>query len=104
MQQRFQAAAASGSTTVTTYDFDTVEFSILEPFGVQSGLSLGLDATGTATHTTYDAAGNVTATESEPFANQFVMRRATGDRWLNVAVLPGKGGAAGASPSASPAP
>ena len=104
MQQRFQAAAASGSTTVTSYDFDTVEFSILEPFGVQSGLSLGLDATGTATHTTYDAAGNVTATESEPFANQFVMRRATGDRWLNVAVLPGKGGAAGASPSASPAP
>jgi Na+-translocating ferredoxin:NAD+ oxidoreductase RnfD subunit len=104
MQQRSQAAAASGSTTVTTYDFDTVEFSILEPFGVQSGLSLGLDATGTATHTTYDAAGNVTATVSEPFANQFVMRRATGDRWLNVAVLPGKGGAAGASPSASPAP
>ena len=103
MQQRFQAAAASGSTTVTSYDFDTVEFSILEPFGVQSGLSLGLDATGTATQTTYDAAGNVTATESEPFANQFVMRRATGDRWLNVAVLPGKGGAAGASPSASPA-
>jgi Na+-translocating ferredoxin:NAD+ oxidoreductase RnfD subunit len=104
MQQRFEAAAASGSTTVTTYDFDTVEFSILEPFGVQSGLSLGLDATGTATHTTYDAAGNVTATESEPFANQFVMRRATGDRWLNVAVLPGKSQAPGSSPSASPAP
>jgi hypothetical protein len=105
MQRRYRDAVASGSTTVTTYDFDAVQFSIIQPFGVQSGLSLGLDATGTATHTTYDAAGNVTATASEPFANLFVIRRATGGRWLNVAVLPPKADAPAApSPGASPAP
>ncbi len=105
MQGRYRDAVASGSTTVTTYDFDAVQFSIIQPFGVQSGLSLGLDATGTATHTTYDANGNVTATASEPFANLFVIRRATGGRWLNVAVLPPKVDAAAApSPGTSPAP
>ena len=36
---------------------------------------------------TYDAAGNLQARASSPFAKTFVMRRATGDRWLNVAVL-----------------
>ena len=105
MQGRYRDAVASGATTVTTYDFDAVQFSIIQPFGVQSGLSLGLDATGTATHTTYDAAGNVTATAGEPFANLFVIRRATGGRWLNVAVLPPKADAAAPpSPGASPAP
>ena len=105
MQGRYRDAVASGATTVTTYDFDAVQFSIIQPFGVQSGLSLGLDATGTATHRTYDAAGNVTATAGEPFANLFVIRRATGGRWLNVAVLPPKADAAAPpSPGASPAP
>jgi Na+-translocating ferredoxin:NAD+ oxidoreductase RnfD subunit len=104
MQGRFRDAAASGTTTVTSYDFDTVEFSIIQPFGVQSGLSLGLDATGTATHRTYDASGTLTATETEPFANLFVIRRATGGRWLNVAVLPARAADPGASPEVSPAP
>ena len=62
--------------------------SLIEPFGVQSGLSLGLDATGTVTTETYDDAGTLTSTETEPFDLTFVMRRATGDRWLNVGVLP----------------
>jgi hypothetical protein len=36
----------------------------------------------------YDAEGNLEGSEPSPFAQMFVMRRATGDRWLNVAVLP----------------
>jgi hypothetical protein len=40
------------------------------------------------TKETYDDAGHVSARESAPFATTFVVRRATGGRWLNVAVLP----------------
>ncbi len=63
--------------------------SIRRPFGLQTGLSLGLDSTGTMTEETYDAAGNLQSTETKPFDLTFVVRRATGSRWLNVAVLPG---------------
>jgi hypothetical protein len=62
--------------------------SLIEPFGVQTGLSLGLDASGTMTEETYDAAGNLVDSREAPFAQTFVMRRATGDRWLNIGVLP----------------
>ena len=45
---------------------------------------------------TYDAAGDLVARTDRPFDLTFVMRRATGARWLNVAVLPaGAGRAAG---------
>ncbi len=37
---------------------------------------------------TYDAAGHLQDRDVGPFAKTFVMRRATGARWLNVAVLP----------------
>ena len=40
---------------------------------------------------TYDRDGTITSTDTEPFDLTFVMRRATGDRWLNVAVLPSGG-------------
>jgi hypothetical protein len=40
------------------------------------------------TEETYDAAGNLQATQTKPFALTFAMRRALGDRWLNVGVLP----------------
>jgi hypothetical protein len=88
MQERLRAAAASGSTTITSYRFDAVTMSILKPFGQQSGLSVGLDSVGTATEETYDASGALVARHSAPFASMFVIRRATGGRWLNVAVLP----------------
>ena len=55
---------------------------------VQDGLSLGLDSTGTVTTETYDADGRLQGRETSPFAEMFVLRRATGARWLNVAVLP----------------
>ena len=37
---------------------------------------------------TYDADGELQAQETSPFAETFVLRRATGGRWLNVAELP----------------
>ncbi len=89
MQQRLQEATSSGKATIAHYTFDAIDMSIRRPFGLQTGLSLGLDSTGTVTEETYDAAGKLLSTETKPFDLTFVMRRATGSRWLNVAVLPG---------------
>jgi hypothetical protein len=88
MQRRLADAKASGLTTIARYRIDTVDVSLVEPFGRQDGLSLGVDARGTVTEETYDAAGNLQSQTTSPFERTFVMRRATGGRWLNVAVLP----------------
>ena len=42
------------------------------------------------TEETYDASGALLSRTTSPFAKMFVIRRATGGRWLNVAVLPPK--------------
>jgi Na+-translocating ferredoxin:NAD+ oxidoreductase RnfD subunit len=88
MEKRLTAATSSGEAVVAHYRFDALDMRLIEPFGAQTGLSLGLDARGTMTEETYDAAGNLTESREAPFAMTFVMRRATGDRWLNVGVLP----------------
>jgi len=88
MQGRLRDAVASGTTTIARYQIDTVAMSLVVPFGVQTGLSIGLDSRGTVVEETYDAAGVMQSRESFPFELTFVMRRATGARWLNVAVLP----------------
>jgi hypothetical protein len=62
--------------------------SLLLPFGKQTGLSIGIHGTGMVTEDTYDSAGTLQSTTTEPFDQVFVTRRATGDRWLNVDVLP----------------
>ena len=61
---------------------------LLIPFGRQDGLSLGMKSEGSVTTVTYDADGDELSTATEPFATTFVMRRATGARWLNVDELP----------------
>ena len=88
MLARLDAAAASGLTTIDRYTIDDVDIRLIVTFGRQDGLSMGLDSTGTVAHETYDASGTLVGTETEPFEQTFVMRRATGGRWLNVAVLP----------------
>ena len=88
MQDRLEAASTSGTTTLTHYEFDDIEVRLLVPFGAQTGLSLGLNGRGTITTETRNASGDVTGRESEPFDLTFAMRQATGDRWMNVAVLP----------------
>jgi hypothetical protein len=92
MRGRLQQATASGTATVERYAFASVTMSLLAPFGRQSGLSVGMDSRGTVTEETYDAGGNKVASSTAPFAKMFVIRRATGGRWLNVAVLPPGGG------------
>ncbi len=90
MQGRLADAAASGATTIRHYHMDDVSMSLLKPFGKQTGLSIGIHATGTVTEETYGAAGTLRSSTTTPFDQTFVTRRATGDRWLNVAVLPGR--------------
>jgi hypothetical protein len=91
MQERLRTAAESGSTVLTHYEFDEIDVSLILPFGVQTGLVLGLSGSGTMTEETRDANGNVVGEESSPFDLTFAMRRATGDRWMNVGVLPRDG-------------
>ena len=90
MQGRISSAAETGTTRIDRYSPSGVEVSLLRPFGKQDGLSLGLRAHGIVSSETYDASGGLQAHATEPFSLTFVVRRATGARWLNVAVLPGE--------------
>jgi hypothetical protein len=80
--------SGSASTVIVHYQFDSIAVSLLTPFGRQDGFSLGIAGRGTMITETYDAAGGLVSRETAPFAETFAVRRATGDRWLNVAVLP----------------
>ena len=88
MESRLAQAVASGTTVVEHYRFEALSVRLLIPFGVQDGFSLGLDGNGTMLRETYDAEGHLLLTEEVHFANTFAVRRATGARWLTVAVLP----------------
>jgi hypothetical protein len=87
MEARVAIAVADGTVTIERYEFDTMNLVLLEPFGVQDGLSLGVEATGTVTTETYDEEGTLVDSDESPFERTFAMRRATGDRWLTVGVL-----------------
>jgi Na+-translocating ferredoxin:NAD+ oxidoreductase RnfD subunit len=88
MQGRLRQAAATGTTVIERYQIDDVHVTLLVPFGRQDGLSLGLESRGTVVTQTYDAGGELQGRASSPFATTFVVRQATGGRWLNVDVLP----------------
>jgi Na+-translocating ferredoxin:NAD+ oxidoreductase RnfD subunit len=88
MQARLQDSTAGAPLVITHYQFDAISASLLVPFGKQDGLSLGLAARGTMVQETYDGAGTLIGRQSTAFDQTFAMRRATGARWLNVAVLP----------------
>jgi len=90
MQGRLSDAVTAGTTVIAHYQFAAVDASLLVPFGRQDGLSLGLASRGTVILETYTATGTLLARRSSPFTLTFAMRRATGARWLNVAVLPPK--------------
>ena len=87
MQGRLSDASATGVTAIDHYLLDTIDVSLLVPFGRQDGLSLGLAARGTVAHETYDANGRLLSRQTAPFSGTFALRRATGARWLDVAVL-----------------
>ena len=88
MQGRLRDATTSGRTVVDHYRFDTVHVVLIVPFGVQTGASLGFQSQGTVTEETYDARGVLQSQATSPYSLTFAIRRATGGRWLNVAVLP----------------
>jgi len=90
MQQRLTDATVSGTTVIERYEIESVNVTLIVPFGKQDGLSLGLQSRGKVTTETYDAAANLQSRTSSPFSTTFVVRRATGGRWLNVAELPPK--------------
>jgi hypothetical protein len=87
MQNRLQSLSATSPTTVVHYRFATIHATLLIPFGKQDGFSIGLRSTGTKTEETYVRATLQSRVESA-FDQTFAVRRATGDRWLLVAVLP----------------
>ncbi|MBV9596492.1 MAG: hypothetical protein JOZ87_06480 [Chloroflexi bacterium] len=88
MQDRIRESTTAGSTRIDHYHPESVDVSLLRPFGKQDGLSLGLKSRGVMTSETYDASGRLQERTTSPFSLTFVVRRATGARWLNVAVLP----------------
>jgi len=85
-----RVADAQGAPTVVVshYRFDTMALSLIKPFGVQTALSLGVAAAGTRVDETVDASGTVVSRQASPFHQTFVLRRVTGARWLDVAILP----------------
>jgi len=87
MQAQLGRLAAGGPTTVVHYRFATIHATLLIPFGKQDGFSIGLRSTGTKTEETWSGGALLGRVES-PFEQTFAVRRATGDRWLLVAVLP----------------
>lgn len=88
MAARITAIESGAPTVLRHYDIRTVDIVLIVPFGRQDGLSLGLRSQGTLTEETLGADGDVVSTTERTFATTFVLRRATGTRWLNVAELP----------------
>jgi Na+-translocating ferredoxin:NAD+ oxidoreductase RnfD subunit len=87
MQARLAEANASGRIPVRRYHFDEANLVLIIPFGVQSGLSLGVEASGTITTETVDRGGTVLDRSQAPFRRTFAMRQVTGERWLTVGDL-----------------
>jgi hypothetical protein len=88
MVARMEEARERGVTEVEHFTFETIHVSLLVPFGVQSGLSMGLTGEGTVVVERYGASGTLMDRRTERFHRTFAMRQATGSRWMLVGVLP----------------
>jgi hypothetical protein len=88
MQRQLAALVLDAPTTLVHYRFDAIHATLLVPFGKQDGFSVGLQSKGTQVVEKVDAGGRIVERSSSPFELTFAVRRATGDRWLNVGVLP----------------
>ncbi len=91
MQARLQTAASSGQTVIERYHFDSVHVIVIQPFGVQTGGSIGFESVGSVIEETYGTGGTLLDRQPKPFSITFAVRRPTSDRWLIVAALPGPG-------------
>jgi hypothetical protein len=88
MQRQLAALVLDAPTTLVHYRFEAIHATLLVPFGKQDGFSVGLQSKGTQVIEKVDAGGRIVERSSSPFELTFAVRRATGDRWLNVGVLP----------------
>ena len=84
-------ARASGRIPVEHYRFEDAHLVLIIPFGVQSGLSLGVQTSGTVVREVYDRAGTLLERTEAPFEETFAMRQVTGARWLTVGTPPDAG-------------
>jgi hypothetical protein len=85
MERVVEVAATSGEHIVPAYVFDGLHMDVVFLEGSQGGASLGLVATGTVEHVTYDAAGVEQARESEPFTRTYALIPGTAGTWMIVA-------------------
>jgi hypothetical protein len=83
MQGLVEQGVATGEWVVAHYEFDSLHLRVVETTGGQ-GSDLGFEATGVVQEVTYDADGVEIHRVSAPFASNFVLRQASGDRWLIV--------------------
>ena len=88
MRALLAATIQSGTAVIKHYTFDSINATLLVPFGQQTGASIGMHGQGTLVQETYGANGSLESRTEETFDLVFAVRRATGARWLNVAVLP----------------
>jgi hypothetical protein len=88
MQNRLDDSVSRGVAEVDRYSFDTMHLVVIQPFGVQTGLSAGIEGTGTVEHAAYYETGTQTGSTTESFSLTFALRQVSGERWLLVAVTP----------------
>jgi hypothetical protein len=85
MERVVEAAATTGEHVVAQHVIDDLHMDVVFLEGSQGGASLGLVATGTVEHVTYDATGTEQAREIEPFTKTFAMIPGTVGTWMIVA-------------------
>jgi hypothetical protein len=89
MERMVEVAATTGEHIVAQHVFDDIHMDVVFLEGSQGGASLGLVASGTIEHVTYDATGAEQARESEPFTRTFAMIPGTVGIWMIVAEADG---------------
>ena len=83
LQERVDRVIETGRAVVPHYTFEAIQVVLVHSKG-QSGLSLGLQSSGTVETVTYGVDGQERSRETSPFAITFVLSRPTGARWLTV--------------------
>jgi hypothetical protein len=83
MERRMERSVATGEWVVADYAFDSLHLRVVETAGSQF-VDLGFEATGVVEKVFYDSDGVELRKEAAPFASLFVLRQATGGRWLIV--------------------
>jgi hypothetical protein len=87
LHKQVEDVIQTGQAVVPHYTFESIQVVLVHTQG-QSGLSLGLQSSGTVERVTYGVDGTERSRETSPFARTFVLSRPTGARWLTVDAQP----------------